>query len=720
MPRTALVQRVRDRGADVVVVTAPAGYGKSTFMAELAGADERPAAWVSLTNVENDPATLLTYIALALDEIESVDPAGVAALWTRPPLIGSPGLNRFCGMLASRARAFILVLDDVHELVDRDVLDILPTLVSELPPGSTIMLGSRSAVPLPLGRLRVRRTLVEVGFSDLAFDVAEALTMLERLEVDVGADQVSNLVERTEGWPVALHLAALAHGTRSDTASHAIDDFAGDHRFVLEYFGEELLGSVGPDVAQFLLDASCLEQLSGELCDDVFERNGSAALLDDVCRKNLLVHPVDDRREWFRFHHLMSEFLVAELTHRDPERVRTIRLRASEWCNAKGDGDGAVSYAIASGDLDRAEEMVVRWWGPVSAAARLYPTTTRWLAMFTDEQLNDRFELMIIAAWAAFAHGQPGPCVQWLARAAASLPDSHPDDARGPIGAVALAISRAIMAPLTPAEMAAEAEYGYDRVGHGQGYPGACLARGAAAFMLGDEEEARRRLREGTESTVDRPLMVALCHAHLAAVEADSGRWTEATAAARQARAMLGEADSFPSMALVIAVHAMVEAHAGHNEAADADRLLARELLTGLLGVASWMNLQARIALARAALLRGNRVEASALCDEASAILEDQPEAVGVAEQIASLRREATVRDRSHGLGPSSLTTAELRVLQLLPTHLTVAQIAERLYVSRNTIKSQMIAIYRKLGASSRSVAVDVAIEAGLIRPTPQ
>jgi LuxR family maltose regulon positive regulatory protein len=234
--------------------------------------------------------------------------------------------------------------------------------------------------------------------------------------------------------------------------------------------------------------------------------------------------------------------------------------------------------------------------------------------------------------------------------------------------------------------------------------------------MMGDEVDARRRLLEGAESSVDRPLTIALCRAHLALIHAEHGRWAEAAVAARRARELLGDADSFPSTVLVIAVHAMIEAQAGHHEAADADRQLARELLTGLLGVSYWMNLQARIALARAALLRGNRGEASAMLDEAESMMPANPGAVRVAEQIAGLRREANGRDRSRGLGPSSLTTAELRVLQLLPTHLTVSQIADRLFVSRNTVKSQMIAIYRKLGATSRAIAVDIAVEAGLIR----
>jgi LuxR family maltose regulon positive regulatory protein len=166
---------------------------------------------------------------------------------------------------------------------------------------------------------------------------------------------------------------------------------------------------------------------------------------------------------------------------------------------------------------------------------------------------------------------------------------------------------------------------------------------------------------------------------------------------------------------LPVAVSVLVETHDGRGDEAEGDRQLARQHLTNMVGIAPWLNLQARIALARAAVLRGNRVEASALVDEASAILEVTPGAVRVVEQLADLRREVATRDRAQTFGPSSLTTAELRVLQLLPTHLSVAEIADRLYVSRNTVKSQTIAIYRKLGTSSRGGAVELAVAAGLL-----
>ena len=242
VPRSALVDRVCAARPDVVTVTAPAGYGKSTFVAELTAEDRRPTAWVSVTAVDNDPASLLTYVALALDDIEPVDPRIVSTLWLRPPTIGTPGLQHVTAMVAERGDPFVLVLDDVHELTNRDALDVLPELVSAVPAESTIVLTSRATVPLRLGRLRVRRRLAEVGLTDLAFDVLQATLLLEHLGIVVPQDDIARLVARTEGWPVAVYLAGLAQGTKH--GPDLVADFTGDHRYLAEYVGDDVRWTV--------------------------------------------------------------------------------------------------------------------------------------------------------------------------------------------------------------------------------------------------------------------------------------------------------------------------------------------------------------------------------------------------------------------------------------------------------------------------------------------
>jgi LuxR family maltose regulon positive regulatory protein len=715
IPRRALVEDVGRQHGDVVVVTAPAGYGKSTFLAELAAADGRPTAWVSLTGAENHLASFLSYVALALDEFEPVDPACVSALWSGDPTIGSPQLQQFGTMLAARRRSFSLVLDDVHELVSRDVLDVLAYLVSAIPAGSSITVSGRSSIPLPVGRLRVRRHLVEAGPAELAFDEHEALALFAALDVETTPAENAALLARTEGWPVALYLAALAKRDGRTPPTTLDRAFAGDHRYIVEYFGEVLLAQLEPEVATFLMEASCLERLSGPLCDDVLQRTGSAALLEALERRTLLVIPLDAQREWYRFHRLLAEFLRSELTHRNAARHAEIHLRASEWCNVHGDADGAVRHAVHGGDLALAETTVMRWFATVATAGRSTPTTERWLAMFPRHELDQRPQLMVLAAWGCFYRGETG-ALQWLERAAGSLAERRPEDVHGLVAPVSVAMARMIIAPLSPQEIVSEAEYVHRHVGLDDGHPMACLGLGVAAFMQGEEAEAVKRFQDGAATTLHRSLVVASCVAHLAVIEIEHGRWAEAERLARRARALIGDATSFASTALPLAVSVLVETRAGHAAAVEVDRRVCRQHLNGLVDMAPWLNIQVRVALARDAAIDGRRGDAIVLVDEAVELLATITGAPGVARQLEALRREiATTRDRVHTFGPRSLTTAELRVLRLLPTHLSIAEIADRLYVSRNTVKSQAIAIYRKLGTSSRSGAVEVAIQAGML-----
>jgi LuxR family maltose regulon positive regulatory protein len=323
---------------------------------------------------------------------------------------------------------------------------------------------------------------------------------------------------------------------------------------------------------------------------------------------------------------------------------------------------------------------------------------------------------MVAAAHGRFREGDGAAALQWLDRAGVALRERHPADARGSVAPVLLAVARAIIAPLSPPEMADEARYTYDHADLGEGHPLACVALGAAAFMMGDEAEAARRFHECLASPLDRPLVKASAMAYLAVLDVEHGRWDEATVLARSAMALLGPSARRPPGTLVLATSVLVETHAGRATEMEDDRRHCHRLFADLVGIAPWLNLQARVVLAGEALLRSDRAGAATLLNEVDGLLEVTPGAVGVARRASALRRElAAARDPRQRFGPASLTTAELRVLRLLPTHLSVAEIADRLYVSRNTVKSQTISIYRKLGTSSRGEAIAAAVAAGLL-----
>ncbi len=264
--------------------------------------------------------------------------------------------------------------------------------------------------------------------------------------------------------------------------------------------------------------------------------------------------------------------------------------------------------------------------------------------------------------------------------------------------------------------MTDDARYAYEHLVPGANWqPVAGTLYGAAAFMLGDSDTAERLFHEAAFGAAERPLVSAVVLALLALVHAERGDWQTAETVADESRAAGRELDAAPSMCLVHAVSSLVAARRGDVDDALERRRRSRGQLAGFEGIAPWLNFEARIALAHSSVLTGHRTEASTLLDEVDALLETVPDAVAVHAQVASLRSKISTRKHSGSHGPSSLTTAELRVLQYLPTHLTIAEIAERLFVSRNTVKAQSIAIYRKLGTSSRGGAVDIARDAQLI-----
>src|SRR4051794_14653695 len=287
--RPRLVERfVAASHAPLAVIAAPAGYGKTTLLADWARADGRPFAWVALEEADNDPALLAATVAHALGE------AG-RSLEESPP--------------------FVLVLDDAHVLHSAESREWLGNLLQLVPPGSQLALASRTEPALPTGRLRAHRALVEVHARDLAMQPAEALQLLRLAGVELPPADVETLVARTEGWPAALYLAAVS--LRDDPESTAAG-FGGDDVAVAEYVRDEVLARVEPDVRRFLMRASILDRLSGPVCDSVLGRGDSARVLAEVARSVLLLQPLDRARRSYRMHPLLRQMLAAELRQLEP------------------------------------------------------------------------------------------------------------------------------------------------------------------------------------------------------------------------------------------------------------------------------------------------------------------------------------------------------------------------------------------------------------------
>ena len=413
--RRGLVARPRlserlSRGAEsaLTLVSAPAGFGKTTLLAEwlaAAPADGRSVAWLSLDQRDNDPALFWTYLVAALKTAAPGDGAGALSLLQPPQPPSEAGLVTLLNDLDAISNDVVLVLDDYHVIDARDVQDGMAFLLEHLPPQIHLVIASRADPPLPLARLRGRGELVEIRAADLRFTPGEAAAYLnEVMGLALTAADVAALEGRTEGWIAALQLAALSLQGREDIAAF-IAGFAGDDRYIVDFLAEEVLQRQPGHVQQFLLQTSILDRLSGPLCDAVTGQDGGKAMLAALERGNLFLVPLDDRRRWYRYHQLFADVLHARLRDEQPDDVPDLHRRASGWYEQNGEPSEAIRHALAAGDFERAADLV-ELAIPAMRRSRQEAAVLGWLELLPDEVVRVRPVLSVGFAGALLAGGE--------------------------------------------------------------------------------------------------------------------------------------------------------------------------------------------------------------------------------------------------------------------------------------------------------------------------
>jgi LuxR family transcriptional regulator, maltose regulon positive regulatory protein len=414
--RRSLVARPRlserlSRGVEskLILVSAPAGFGKTTLLAEWLAAtpaDELSRAWVSLDHGDNDPASFWTYVVGALQTVEPGIGASAIALLQSPtpsPIVAvlAPLLNE----LGTLPKDVVLVLDDYHVIGARDIQDGMVFLVDHLPPQVHLLIATRADPALPLARLRARGELVEIRAADLRFTPDEAAAYLnETMGLALTARNVARLEERTEGWIAALQLAALSMQGRDDLGGF-IAGFAGDDRYVVDYLVEEVLQRQPERTRSFLLQTCILDRLSGPLCDAVTGQDGGRAMLEGLERGNLFVVPLDDRRQWYRYHHLFADVLHTRLLDERPDRVVDLHRRASAWWEQSGERPAAISHSLAGRDFERAADLV-ELAAPEARRNRQEATLLEWLTSLPNEVIRVRPVLSIHYVGALLVRGR--------------------------------------------------------------------------------------------------------------------------------------------------------------------------------------------------------------------------------------------------------------------------------------------------------------------------
>jgi LuxR family maltose regulon positive regulatory protein len=716
VPRPGLDDRLAaEPDAALVLVVAPPGYGKTTLLARWSARESRPVAWISITEADNDPMMLLTYLALALDSIEPLSEdvfAGLSASQADLPGVLLPRLGR---AVSGCSRPFVFVIDDVHLVQSAGALDTLGTLATHMPTGSQLVVAGRDDPELPVARLRANGRLVRLGAENLAMTAAEGTALLRAAGVLLEARAARALVESTEGWPAGLYLAALAlreHSTPGDAAER----FSGAERFVADYLRDEVLRALPDDVTRFLLETSVLERMSGPTCDAILDGSASGGMLEDLARSNLFLVPLDRTGQWYRYHHLFGDMLRAELHRRDPDREHELHVRASSWFETNGDIEHAIDHAHAAGDDDRLASLI---WAvtPLYLGGGRTATVARWLALFSPEELTASPALVVTSAWCALTAGDVGAVDQWAAAAERFSPDSKLPD--GTPVAAKIALLSALVAKHGLARVRDDADVALELDDdHSLFRVPALLFRGVALRLLGDAEGARDSLEEGVRrGELLVPAVAAQCLAQLALIAADTADWAGAERLADRAMRLVDEHEigERPANAPVFAAAAYVHARVGATSLAKHEAKHAVALLESFVGVAPWGAIETSILLARATLLFGDGAAAREHLSDARRDLDAYPDPGTLPARLDEVEAQATVTDRPVGLTLAPLTDAELRVLRYLPTHLSFAEIAEELFVSRNTVKTQAIAIYRKLEVSSRGQAVERARTLGLI-----
>ena len=386
VPRPRLSERL-DRGSasTLMLVSAPAGFGKTTLLTEWlatgpgAPADQRRAAWLSLDRGDNDLASFWTYVIAALrTAAPGVGENALALLQASRPQPIETVLTTLLNDLSAAAGDIVLVLDDYHVIDAREVQDAMAFLLDHLPAGLHVVIASRADPALPLARLRARGELAEIRAAELRFTPDEAAAYLnEMMGLQLTAQDVAALEGRTEGWIAALQLAALSMQGRDDVAGF-IAGFAGDDRYVVDYLVEEVLQRQPPRVQAFLLQTSILGRLSGPLCDAVTGQGGGKAMLEALDRGNLFLVPLDDRRQWYRYHHLFADVLQARLLDEQPGQVPGLHRRASAWYQQNGEQSVAIGHALAARDFGQAADLIERAL-PAMRITRQEATVRGWL-----------------------------------------------------------------------------------------------------------------------------------------------------------------------------------------------------------------------------------------------------------------------------------------------------------------------------------------------------
>lgn len=698
----------------VILLSAPSGFGKSVLLQQWRRLDSRPGFEILLGPEHNDPSLLVQTIIDVLSPLEPFPAGPDDAMLGPSPDFENVVIPRLISALKDRSHPFTLAFDELEQIDSPDSLKVVAALFRGMPHGSQLAIASRTEFPLGLGRMRASRQLTELGRKELTMTRRESAELLTSIDVELTTTQLDAIVRRTEGWPAVLYLAGLALGESPDP-DLALARITGDDRMIVDYLREEFLLPVSPETAIFLRRASVLKRLNGPLCDAVLEREGSASLLRDLSRANMLLIPLGTRGGEYRLHPMLREMLHSELCRIEPATPAELHRRASRWWAREGDPDQAIHHAIEGRAVELAGSLLFEAFPEYSSRGR-NATIIHWLDRLGPEDAAKSPGACVTAAWAELTFGSGPQTELWMARANRLLPlgSTGPSD---PSMAVALALAEATLCRdglEAMRDTVAEVE---PLLPEADPWCALCsLLDGVGMYLAGNRDGARARLKEGVRrGSVGAPDLQVLSLSEIALMACDEGQWQLADDSMAHARAQIDRTglSDYPVIALAFAVSAFTRAMQGFAEHADKDLESGLGLLSRLDQFAPWHEIQTKVALGQASARLGKLTQAEALLVSAFEQLDEISERSVLEERI----RDAQAALDGSALEGAQLSPAELRVLRYLPEYLSYPQIADELHLSSNTVKTHVRSIYRKLESSSRREAVERARGIRLLPP---
>jgi LuxR family transcriptional regulator, maltose regulon positive regulatory protein len=738
--RPELIASLADAEVKLILVAAPPGFGKTTLVAQwcASAVNDKKFAWVSLDRADNDPVGLWWHLVASLhlacpafdcdkDDKDKVLPM----LRGQAADLGETMIPVLVNELASLPEQVVIVLDDYHLIKRRACHEQMALLLGHLPPTAQVVIITRADPPLPLARMRVVGEMMEIRARELRFDFAQAAELIRAVvAVELTDRDVADLVERTEGWPAGLYLAALSLRGQPSSAAF-VRHFTGDNRFIVDFLVEDVLSQQPIQIREFLTRTSILSRFCAPLCDAVTgpvtdpvtgaaaDSGDAAALIDTLERENLFVVPLDENRQWFRYHHLFAQVLRGQLASTEPDLLPVLHARASAWHRTSGSTNEAITHALAADDVDGATDLIARHYGGYINSGQV-ATVRRWLGLLGDDRIAAHPLAAHCAAWTAALSGD-----QRVVRLYLPLIEAAGEAGPLPDGMRSYASSAAIL----------QAIFGFDGLGpmreaglravaletdpESRWYSAAQTGLCGALYWADEFGPATAHAQEARLNPAAPAMLRLVATTVMTMLSVEVGQLTQAEELALEARELATD----PSLGLGgtpqrahahLAIGAVLAAQ-GHLREAQSELEHALEVRRKWPALSPWPKLEILLRLAPVRAGLGDRTGGAALLNEARQLLDSQP--TGADAQLARLERlQRRLVGRSRpAVSGEPLTERETDVLRMLQGTLSLRDIGRELYLSPNTIKTHTRTLYRKLEVSDRQDAVSRGRELGLL-----